>query len=352
MLYREFGCANRKNTHYMDRYCKRFSILTVVFLHTHNGYDTSGKAVFYINKWITSFHMALFFVFAGYFFKIPNTLANIKKEIKKKARSLLIPYIIWGCVIGFFVENIRLLLRTGTVGEIIVTLSRFITGRKFFMVVPWFLFVLMGVYFVEYLLSLIIKDYSKKTIVWVVFSCLCLPLGYFIGRYPFSEYFRISLILISCFFFAFGMVLKQIMDRITSIKQIYQLLLGISVVLLGGIICVVNGKVSYFIGQFGNEVLHTISALSTTTGLSILIYYLHQNKWFDLPGRFLEFFGSHSVIVFLTHPILLYGIRIVEKIFHMEIHTFPAIPAFIIVVALQYALIRFMPKNLLWTFGK
>ena len=63
---------------------KGFAILTVVFLHTHNGYDTSGKAVFYINKWITSFHMALFFVFAGYFFKIPNTLANIKKRMQKE----------------------------------------------------------------------------------------------------------------------------------------------------------------------------------------------------------------------------------------------------------------------------
>ena len=66
----------------------------------------------------------------------------------------------------------------------------------------------------------------------------------------------------------------------------------------------------------------------------------------------LEFFGQNSIIILLTHLIFLYGIRILEMILGMEIHTFPTIASFAILVLAECIVIRLFPQKLLWLFGK
>ena len=63
---------------------KAFGILMMVMGHIHFGNS------FYI--WIHSFHMPLFFVISGYFYK----QASFRLELKKSTKSLLVPYITFG----------------------------------------------------------------------------------------------------------------------------------------------------------------------------------------------------------------------------------------------------------------
>ena len=318
---------------------KGFAILTVVFLHTYNGYTHTGLIPGMILYWITSFHMALFFVFAGYFFRLPDTTQEIKVKAQKKITSLIIPYVLWGVIIGFIVDNIRLLIRNKPI-EWLDMFWMVLTGRKFFMVVPWFLFALIGVYCVQYLLCLALKKSRRKNTLWLLINFLLLPLGYLVCHFEFSNYFRLGLVVVSCGFFAFGVVLKQMMEKSASMKWEKQLCIG------------VNIWVSYANKRFGDEVLHTASALCTIVGLSFTACCMESKGWLKLINRPLEYLGKNSVIVFLTHPILLYGIRVLEGILKMPIHTFPAIPAFFMVLVAQFIVVRFMPKKLLWTFGK
>lgn len=330
---------------------KGFAILTVVFLHTYNGYTYTGMIPGMILYWVTSFHMALFFVFAGYFFRLPDTTQEIKDKAKKKLKGLIIPYVLWGVIIGFMVDNVRLLIRNKPI-EWLDMIWMVLTGRKFFMVVPWFLFALIGVYCVQYLLCLVLKKSRHKNTIWLVINFLLLPLGYFVCRFEFSSYFRLGHVVVSCGFFAFGVVLKRMMEKSEPMKWGKQLCIGLVLLIVGGICCFLNIWVSYANLRFGDVVLHTVSALGTIVGLSLVSRCMETKGWLAVINRPLEFFGKNSVIVFLTHPILLYGIRILESLLKMPIHTFPAIPAFCMVVVAQFVVVRFMPKKLLWTFGK
>lgn len=48
----------------------------------------------------------------------------------------------------------------------------------------------------------------------------------------------------------------------------------------------------------------------------------------------------------------MYIIRIIEVVMKFEIHTFPIVLSFVIVVFCEFVIIKIMPKVVLCTFGK
>lgn len=70
------------------------SILLVIVCHTLPAYPASH----YFNSWIFSFHMPLFFIISGCFFKD----CDMKTCVLKKAKHLLVPY--------FIIEGLKLIL--------------------------------------------------------------------------------------------------------------------------------------------------------------------------------------------------------------------------------------------------
>ena len=127
---------NKSRLRWLDA-LKGFAILTVVYLHVYNGYEYEGTFDGEIVKWITSFHMALFFATAGFCFNYE--ISNYKQKIQRKLKSLMAPYLVWGVIIGFLVENIML----------------------------------------EYLVSIF---YNGKDLVLVGVHALCLVTGYFMNN--------------------------------------------------------------------------------------------------------------------------------------------------------------------------
>ena len=79
----------RKRIEYVD-VAKGIAILLVVVGHTFSAYDPGS----FLNKFIYSFHMPLFFILSGFFYK-PQ---EFKKALGKKVRSLLFPYLIINAV--------------------------------------------------------------------------------------------------------------------------------------------------------------------------------------------------------------------------------------------------------------
>lgn len=75
----------RKRIEYVD-VAKGIAILCVVAGHTFAAYDPGSLQ----NKFIYSFHMPLFFILSGFFYK-PQ---EFKKAFWKKVKSLLVPYFV------------------------------------------------------------------------------------------------------------------------------------------------------------------------------------------------------------------------------------------------------------------
>ena len=138
-----------KRIRYVD-FIKGFAMLTVIFLHVHSGYNTDGKISEYLLKWITSFHMPLFFVCSGYFFKYE--VKSYKKKITGKCKALLIPYIIWGILIGVLLVSIRAIVKGSSV-DWGTLFWKIITLRQSFLAC-WFLKVLFRRVYVRILYSI------------------------------------------------------------------------------------------------------------------------------------------------------------------------------------------------------
>ena len=79
----------RKRIEYVD-VAKGIAILSVVVGHTFSAYDPGSL----LNKFIYSFHMPLFFILSGFFYR-PQ---EFKKAFGKKVKNLLVPYLIINAV--------------------------------------------------------------------------------------------------------------------------------------------------------------------------------------------------------------------------------------------------------------
>lgn len=254
---------NKSRLRWLDA-LKGFAILTVVYLHVHNGYEYEGTFDGEIVKWITSFHMALFFATAGFCFNYE--ISNYKQKIQRKLKSLMAPYLVWGVIIGFFVENIRVIVHPQNFdvrGEIF----SIITGKTSYLAC-WFLLVLFLVYMLEYLISIF---YNGKDLALAGVHALCLVIGYFMN--DIGGYYRIRLVLISSAFFVLGYFLKKYRhkedDKLIAISAILFFVLGLFLELK-------NTRVTYSKEIFGNPILAFSSAVFTIIALFELFYRMEK----------------------------------------------------------------------------
>ena len=103
-----------------------------------------------VHTYIQSFHMPLFFVCSGYFFKYE--VKSYKKKITGKCKALLIPYIIWGILIGVLLVSIRAIVKGSSV-DWGTLFWKIITLRQSFLAC-WFLKVLFRRVYVRILYSI------------------------------------------------------------------------------------------------------------------------------------------------------------------------------------------------------
>ena len=79
----------RKRIEYVD-VAKGIAILSVIVGHTFSAYDPGSL----LNRFIYSFHMPLFFILSGFFYR-PQ---DFKTAFGRKVKNLLVPYLIINAV--------------------------------------------------------------------------------------------------------------------------------------------------------------------------------------------------------------------------------------------------------------
>lgn len=315
-----------KRVEWID-FIKGFLILCVVLLHVCSGY-TSSKLVI---KMISCFSMLSFFSISGF-------LTDYKKEssfiifFKKKFKTLIIPYIVWGGIIGIPFEIIRHILQ-GQKINILYYLKGYILFNNSYSP-TWFLGTLFFIFILSYFLHKIIK---KENIILLI-DFFFMIIGLLLST-DFNMFFKLKTMLVSIFFFQFGNFIKNY--NIHKKKIIY----GIILLIIGIIFTYCNDKVVVSKALFGNYIYFFISTISIITGIYIILSKI------NLKNTFIHYFGKYSIIVLCTHQIIIYSIRIIEKVMHLEIHTIPIIPSYMYTCVISYFLIKLLKKYMWFTFG-
>lgn len=190
----------------------------------------------------------------------------------------------------------------------------------------------------EYLITFICKKIKieYKSVPIALIHILFIPIGLFLSTIPLGSYYRLKYVFVISAFFYIGYLFgqRQKTKRINILADIVLFILGI-------VICFINSDVSFSRYEFGNIVLMFASSICTICSLCDLTRLLTEK----MKLRFLPFMGRNTIIIFYTHFIFIYVIRILEKLLHMPIHTFPPLLAFVIIIAIEAIMIKFMPAS-------
>lgn len=330
-----------------------FCILTVVYIH--NVFDNSTVVDTACTKWITAFHMFLFFAISGFLFKYSKMDA---KYLAKKAKSLMVPFVIWGIVVSKLVEIVSDISNIKSYHpDIKSDIIKILTGRYSGMGC-WFLLALMMVFIFEFLLKTLLVHKNEQINVlspkFILAHIVLLLAGYFIPT-SIGQYFSIKLSLIAGFFFYVGMVIKEIWDKYNNakiVKHIDNIWVGIAAIIIATVLNIFNGKVTFSAAKFSFAPLTLLNAVLFIFGFILLFKNLDSYMGNAKITSVLCDFGKYSLEILCTHKIFILAFRIVEMLFKMEDHSFPSVIAFIIVAIIEYILIKFIFNRVKFVFGK
>jgi fucose 4-O-acetylase-like acetyltransferase len=262
-------------------YAKGIGIILVIL-----GHALANENILHIYSY--SFHLPLFFFVAGITIK-PKYVeeAQLKDIIIKNAKGILIPYYFY----GFFVLGIELLKNMiqsdGTVTETVQLFTRwlFLRGIK----ADWFLPCL---FFSKILFTIIIKYIRNIKVQGILFSIIVLFALYFPYRtYHIAPFYRA---MIGAFFVFVGFVYTEYAER-----KVNSILIKIIISVMWVILAFVNGKVSLYGGNYGNnQLLYLVNGVLGSLALIFLV------QWMD--RRFntiksLSWVGKKSLIIMVVH---------------------------------------------------
>lgn len=285
---------NRDNTFDI---IKGIGILLVIIGHLAHGYGVLIPIIY-------TFHMPLFFIVSGYFYKEKG----VKELFKRDFRVLIIPYLIvslilifYGCVMYIIKHDIQKLL--------FWTDSFLYAGIKD--VGPlWFLLAMFWCRMYYNILYKFISRISKKPLLFlfIISYTIFTVIFYLHNKIELQSinYQCIITGLASMTYFSIGHIWRKYKDKIRKSNMLL-------------VICIIVCFISIYFSM-GTElrllnqkpISNILSAITTT----FIIYWIANiiNKFQNSISIFLTWFGRFSLVVFFAHTIM-FRILPLDKIF-------------------------------------
>lgn len=289
-----------------------------------------GKLAEPLNRLILSFHMPLFFFLAGMLFS--NAIRNDAScFLKKKCRTLLIPQI----TLGFIGLIANLMI------DCIVTKEYPL--RQIDLISPFLSWFLPTMFIMSVVLFILLKATKGDTAKMVITLFVILVL--FLLTPPVDILFATQS-LVACIFGILGYLLRPMVDYYNNFFP-YK---GFSFLTLPGvaILSMMNVPIGMYINQYGNKWLFIITAcLGIYTSLDLAC--LGQES------RVLQFWGENSLIIYITHPVILRVLcGIVAKLIGETLTAqYPYyLLCFIVLALLEYPVILLANTMFPFLFGK
>lgn len=274
-----------KRIEYFD-IAKGIGILAVIAGHTLQ--NKSALAFIY------SFHMPLFFLISGYFFK-PND--DSKSLIRKNARQLIVPYLFTcGCVI--LIRLCREYKNIGSSFQYWAYASFYGSGGSYSKPFPiymigaiWFL---LALFFAKCIFNCSFQFREKY--IQACFIVTIAYIGYKTSQFvwlPFSV--QAGMVAIIFLYVGYGMKQYGIMQKtVRAPSVIFASAIWIFCIIFGGHLYMVQN-------YYGNGLLDMMGAICATY-IILLISRMIEKKA-DLFARILTFYGKNSIIVLCFHLI-------------------------------------------------
>lgn len=266
---------------YMD-IAKGVGIILVILGHTNTS--------LYLNDFIYSFHMPLFFIISGYLYSRKEI--KYKEFIWHKFKSLLIPYII------FFIISapITLIKNNFSLSHLIKSLLFY--GETSWNTPIWFLIVLFSVYIIYFLVDKL--NNKQKNLCITVF----LLLGYLCYKNNIVLIMGLQVSFIGVFLFNIGTAIKEFDISTIKNKEIIIVVL-FSITLLFSV--VLGNDVDMVKNIYGNFLYFIITSITGSLMIIIISTKIQNNN-------ILEFFGKNTMVIMGLHFFIILGLNKVINI--------------------------------------
>lgn len=323
---------NEKRLSFLD-IAKGISITLVVVGHIVT--DESNI----IRTWLYSFHLPIFFIISGFLFNLTNNKSVSKQFIKKKATSLLLPYLSLA-IINYFALMIiawkeNYFTAQLAIDHIIYILK--LCGRS----AIWFL----PCIFISDLSFKIIDTNISNRFFKLAITTIIFTIPFFIKSEPDT---LLLVFLRSCTAIGFITLGKYLFNIINKINpSIFQIIL---LFLLNITLTYLNGPVDLFQLKFNNPFYYTANSIIGSLFIIFLSKKIKEN-------RCIQYYGKNSLIVMGTH-IMLIDIhkRTLAQIFYSHSPVFYnqaySIITLIVVMLLEIVVIYVFNNHLNFLLGK
>lgn len=332
---------------YID-YAKGVGILIIILSHCMQFFEPMWEP----NGYIKSFHVPVFFIASGCLaFYQKDKCIPIGMFLKKRGKTLLIPYLIFS-MINFVIRiGILFLKHTLIPKEVLETLKAFlITGNG----TVWFLVALFGIEMIFWLIKRLGIIRYNVMIAGIGLICFIMP-------YQINDFLQN----------AFGTVFIRIIAGMGYYLAGFLLAQGYAklqrrVVFAAGFVLIALGSVSYAI--FGSafsfasgdflELAPSLSAsLCIGIGIISLLYGCEQKPEVFRGMKVIHYYGINSLIVMVVHPIFIQCFLSPFK--RPLLFNFPGISGVILTIVLFLAIsvlqvpcIRLINNKMPWVIGK
>lgn len=272
---------------------KGIGIILVVLGHSNWQFANATQTMF-IQKYIYSFHMPVFFFLSGYLF-VKDKYSNLKKFLFAKLKTLLLPYFIFSILSVVF----NLILSLKHMGDPINFKTVIIQMLYLKNTVVWNepLWFLVCLFVVEVMFYFISRIESKAKIVFIL--SLCSITGYslsFVVNY-FVLPWSIGIALIAIAFYGFGNFIRgtEAGNKIASPNIFLFTICLVTSIVIGGFLNTIFTMYIYLYGNFFYLYIAAVAGIIVYIQLSLFI------SKYDAIRKGLEYFGQNSIVVLCTH---------------------------------------------------
>ncbi len=279
-------------------YVKGFAILAMLFSHCMATENV-------ILSWITSFHMAVFFVVSGILKAEKElsslTLKEVGQYLKKRSFQLLVPYFIFGVLLIFFFQALALIS-----GEELTIVSQLLDLCTFYGIESlWFIPIFFFSEFIFNFIYIRLPKWIRVSILVITVIALSILLHFFEPTEVKVLRFLIKIV-ISLSFMYIGYIIGR-----CDLVQKCNILVAIVMLISASIATYFNGPVGISAIQLGNVCLFYLNAVLISFALLVIFKKISEH-WFKY-FKWLEFFGKNTIVILCTNNIFIETIRLLDS---------------------------------------